>query len=223
VPAGLLACALLMVNNLRDIRTDTLVGKRTLAVLLGDARSRMGYALMLLVPFGIAALLAFFRPLALITVAALPLARIPIRSVRAGATGPALVKALGETGRLQLAFGIAFTIGLAIRLLRTQLESGFAAGGFAVGDGSDGPAGPVRLVSPLVRKWAVVRPRSRRSCRPGDVTGFAWSIGAWRLIGCSGMHPINHGAWIHHNRAAASCTPARRCYPVTGGLTSSTL
>jgi 1,4-dihydroxy-2-naphthoate polyprenyltransferase len=123
VPAGLLACALLMVNNLRDIRTDTLVGKRTLAVLLGDARSRIGYALMLLVPFGIAALLAFFRPLALITVATLPLARIPIRSVRAGASGPALVKALGETGRLQLAFGIAFTIGLAIRLLKTQWES----------------------------------------------------------------------------------------------------
>jgi 1,4-dihydroxy-2-naphthoate polyprenyltransferase len=116
VPAGLLACALLMVNNLRDIRTDTLAGKRTLAVLLGDARSRTGYALMLLVPFGIAVLLAFFRPLALITVAALPLARIPIRSVRAGASGPALIKALGETGRLQLAFGIAFTIGLAIRL-----------------------------------------------------------------------------------------------------------
>jgi 1,4-dihydroxy-2-naphthoate octaprenyltransferase len=116
VPAGLLACALLMVNNLRDIRTDTLAGKRTLAVLLGDARSRTGYALMLLVPFGIAVLLAFFRPLALISVAALPLARIPIRSVRAGASGPALIKALGETGRLQLAFGIAFTIGLAIRL-----------------------------------------------------------------------------------------------------------
>ena len=47
---------------------------------------------------------------------ALPLARMPISSVRAGATGPALIKALGQTGRLQLAFGIAFTIGLAIRL-----------------------------------------------------------------------------------------------------------
>jgi len=116
VPAGLLACALLMVNNLRDIRTDTVAGKRTLAVLLGDARSRMVYVLTLILPFGCAALLAFFRPLTLITLLALPLARIPIRSVRAGATGPALVKTLGQTGRLQLAFGIAFTIGLAIRL-----------------------------------------------------------------------------------------------------------
>ena len=48
VPAGLLACALLMVNNLRDIRTDTVAGKRTLAVMLGDARSRVAYVLTLL-------------------------------------------------------------------------------------------------------------------------------------------------------------------------------
>ena len=116
VPAGLLACALLMVNNLRDIGTDTVAGKRTLAVMLGDARSRAGYVLTLLVPFGVAALLAFFRPFTLLTALALPLARLPIRSVRAGASGPALIRALGQTGRLQLAFGIAFTIGLAIRL-----------------------------------------------------------------------------------------------------------
>ena len=115
-PAGLLACALLMVNNLRDIATDTLAGKRTLAVSLGDARSRLTYTLSLLLPFGFAALLAFFRPLTLITLLALPLARVPIRSVRAGASGPALIKALGETGRLQLAFGIAFTIGLAVHV-----------------------------------------------------------------------------------------------------------
>ena len=115
VPAGLLACALLMVNNLRDIGTDTVAGKRTLAVMLGDARSRQGYVLTLLVPFGVAALLAFFRPFTLLTLLALPLARLPIRSVRAGASGPALIRALGQTGRLQLAFGIAFTIGLAIR------------------------------------------------------------------------------------------------------------
>ena len=115
VPAGLLACALLMVNNLRDIRTDTVAGKRTLAVMLGDARSRVAYVLTLLVPFGVAALLAFFRPLTLIVALVLPLARPPVRAVRAGASGPALIKALGQTGRLQLAFGIVFTIGLAIR------------------------------------------------------------------------------------------------------------
>jgi 1,4-dihydroxy-2-naphthoate polyprenyltransferase len=116
VPAGLLACALLMVNNLRDIRSDMQAGKRTLAVMLGDARSRVAYVLTMFTPFGVAALLAFFRPLTLVTALVLPLARLPVKSVRAGATGPALIKALGQTGRLQLAFGIAFTIGLAIHL-----------------------------------------------------------------------------------------------------------
>ena len=116
VPAGLLACALLMVNNLRDIRTDTLAGKRTLAVRLGDARSRMAYVLMLLLPFCCAALIAFFRPFALLSAVTLPLARPEVRSVRAGASGPALIKVLGQTGRLQLAFGIAFAIGLAVHI-----------------------------------------------------------------------------------------------------------
>jgi 1,4-dihydroxy-2-naphthoate polyprenyltransferase len=116
VPAGLLACALLMVNNLRDIRSDTMAGKRTLAVLLGDPRSRLAYQVVLLLAFCVAALLAVWRPLTLITAVTLPLAWVPARSVRAGASGPALIKALGETGRLQLAFGIAFTIGLAVHV-----------------------------------------------------------------------------------------------------------
>src|ERR1700744_2819807 len=115
VPAGLLSCALLLVNNLRDIRSDSESGKRTLAVILGDARSRVAYVLVLLVPFGLAALLAFFRPLTLLTLLVLPLARVPVRSVRAGASGPALIRALGQTGQLQLLFGVALTIGLAIR------------------------------------------------------------------------------------------------------------
>jgi 1,4-dihydroxy-2-naphthoate octaprenyltransferase len=114
VPAGLLACALLIVNNLRDIPTDTQAGKRTLAVRLGDARTRTGYVVALLVPFLVVVGIAFFRPLVLITAATLPLARMPITSVRAGASGPALIRALGQTGRVQLAFGIAFAIGLAV-------------------------------------------------------------------------------------------------------------
>jgi 1,4-dihydroxy-2-naphthoate octaprenyltransferase len=116
VPAGLLACALLIVNNLRDINGDTLAGKRTLAVRLGDAHSRMAYVVTLLVPFLCAAAIAIYRPFTLLVVLAVPLALVPVRSVRAGATGPALIKVLGETGRVQLAFGLMFAIGLAIHV-----------------------------------------------------------------------------------------------------------
>ena len=115
VPAGLLSCALLMINNLRDIGSDAEVGKRTLAVRLGDARSRAVYIASLLVPFAVALALTPARPLAALTVLALPLAWGPIRTVRSGASGRALLSALGQTGRLQLAFGAALTIGLAVR------------------------------------------------------------------------------------------------------------
>ncbi len=116
VPAGLLACALLIVNNLRDIHGDTLSGKRTLAVRLGDARTRTAYLLTMLLPFCCAALIGIYRPVALLVLVAVPLALVPIRAVRAGASGPALIKALGQTGRVQMAFGIAFAIGLAVHV-----------------------------------------------------------------------------------------------------------
>ncbi len=115
VPVGLLACALLIVNNLRDIPTDEATGKRTLAVVLGDRRTRVLYSGCVLAPFAVAAAMAPVAPLALLAVAALPLAVIPVRQVLAAASGRGLIAVLGETGRLQLAFGLLLTAGLAVR------------------------------------------------------------------------------------------------------------
>jgi 1,4-dihydroxy-2-naphthoate polyprenyltransferase len=114
VPAGLLSCALLMINNLRDIASDESSGKRTLAVRIGDARARATYLAFLLVPFALAALIGIYRPFALLALIALPLAVPPVRAVRGGVSGPGLIATLGQTGRLQMAFGLIFTIGLAI-------------------------------------------------------------------------------------------------------------
>ena len=116
VPVGLLSCALLVINNLRDIPSDEVAGKRTLAVLIGDHRTRVLYGGCLLVPFGMLVVIAFARPLALLALTTLPLALPPLRAVRAGAQGPALIGALGQTGRLQLAFGLLLTIGLAVTI-----------------------------------------------------------------------------------------------------------
>jgi 1,4-dihydroxy-2-naphthoate octaprenyltransferase len=113
---GLLACALLVINNLRDIPTDSETGKRTLAVVLGDHRTRALYAGCIIVPFCVAVLLAPARPLSLLALAALPLALAPVRHVRDGATGRSLIVALGQTGRLELAYGALLTLGLAIKL-----------------------------------------------------------------------------------------------------------
>jgi 1,4-dihydroxy-2-naphthoate octaprenyltransferase len=116
VPIGLLACALLIINNLRDIPTDSQTGKRTLAVVLGDRRTRALYVGCIAVPFCVAIALAPVTPLTSLALLAVPFAVPPARHVLRGATGRGLIVALGQTGRLQLAFGALLTLGLAIRL-----------------------------------------------------------------------------------------------------------
>lgn len=114
VPAGLLSCALLVINNLRDLENDRAAGKRTLAVVLGDRRTRLLYTACVAVPFVIALALVAVRPFTALTVLAIPFAVAPIRLVRNGALGPALITGLQQTGRLQLVFGLLFTLGLAL-------------------------------------------------------------------------------------------------------------
>lgn len=115
VPVGLLATALLVVNNLRDIPSDTEAGKRTLAVKLGDLRTRWLYVLLLVGAFlclipvaGLAAIGATFAFIGI------PFARKPVERVLGGATGPDLIPVLGATGRVQMIFGALLTIGLAL-------------------------------------------------------------------------------------------------------------
>src|SRR5215510_8298209 len=110
IPVGLLACALLVINNLRDIPTDQASGKRTLAVKLGDRRTRLLFAWCGLAPFAVAVAVAVAAPLALATLVALPLAIAAVRNVTGGVSGRELVAVLGQTGRLQLAFGLLLTL-----------------------------------------------------------------------------------------------------------------
>ena len=111
---GSLACALLVINNLRDIPTDREVGKKTLAVRLGDQRTRWFYTVLIGAAFVLSVVAAAWQVPVLLGLVAIPLAVGPIRSVLRGASGAALIPVLGQTGKLQLAWGFLVTIGLAL-------------------------------------------------------------------------------------------------------------
>jgi 1,4-dihydroxy-2-naphthoate octaprenyltransferase len=111
---GCLATALLVVNNLRDIPSDTAAGKRTLAVKLGDGRTRVLYVVLIVLPFLIVPVVAGVggRPYGAAALFAIVLAQRPVLRVLQGATGADLVPVLGQTGRLQLVFGVLLAAGL---------------------------------------------------------------------------------------------------------------
>ncbi|MFI6498575.1 1,4-dihydroxy-2-naphthoate polyprenyltransferase [Nonomuraea typhae] len=114
VPIGLLSCSMLVVNNLRDVHTDGPAGKKTLAVVLGAERTRVLYAACLVVPFVAVLAMVTVSPWVALALLAAPLAIAPIRTVLGGAVGPALIRVLQATGKLQLAFGLLFSVGLAL-------------------------------------------------------------------------------------------------------------
>ncbi len=110
---GSLACALLVVNNLRDIPSDTLAGKRTLAVRLGDKGTRSLYKLLIMLAIAGIGISSSQRPWALIGLGGMLLARWPIKQIKSGVSGFGLVKTLGATARVQLVAGLLFALGLA--------------------------------------------------------------------------------------------------------------
>ncbi len=110
IPMGSLACAILAINNLRDRAQDQIVGKKTLAVRLGDSGARKLY-IALLISAHLFALLTL-QPAALLTLLAAPLTWKLTRGVASGVSGAELIPYLARTGKLQLVFAILFALGL---------------------------------------------------------------------------------------------------------------
>ena len=112
IGVGLLACALLVANNLRDIDSDRAAGKRTLAVLLGGPLTRRVYVLMVGAAFLAVVVVGLRHPWCLIALAAGLLAIMPVRQVLGGAKGPDLIGVLGATGLTEICYALLLAAGL---------------------------------------------------------------------------------------------------------------
>jgi 1,4-dihydroxy-2-naphthoate polyprenyltransferase len=115
---GTLACAILVANNLRDIRGDVQVGKRTLATRLGDARTRVLYVILLALSAVLIIVVGLLTTWwALLGLAGLILIIPAVRVVMSGGTGPALIGVLKATGLAELASSLGFAAGLFLSAL----------------------------------------------------------------------------------------------------------
>ncbi|MFM7772064.1 MAG: 1,4-dihydroxy-2-naphthoate polyprenyltransferase [Acidimicrobiaceae bacterium] len=114
VVVGCLACALLAVNNLRDIAGDQISNKKTLAVRIGESGARKFYISLFIVAGFAVILIALSYSAALIAMLGLALAVKPIKRVYAGATGANLIGVLVMTGRVQILVAISLSVGLLI-------------------------------------------------------------------------------------------------------------
>ena len=113
IPMGALACAILEINNIRDRPQDELVGKRTLAVRLGETKARQLFV-SLIVLAHVAAITTLI-PLALLTLLIAPMSFSISKLVLSGVSGKDLIPVLGRTGKLQLMFAIVFAVAVAIQ------------------------------------------------------------------------------------------------------------
>ncbi|CAN2224425.1 MenA 1,4-dihydroxy-2-naphthoate octaprenyltransferase [Candidatus Nanopelagicaceae bacterium] len=112
IPMGSLSCALLAINNLRDRVEDEKVGKKTLAVRIGDKGSRFYFIALILSAY----LFAFLsgQVWAVLTLLTLPISLPLMRKVLGGTTGGALIPLLALTGKLQILFALTFAVALSI-------------------------------------------------------------------------------------------------------------
>jgi 1,4-dihydroxy-2-naphthoate octaprenyltransferase len=114
VGVGAIASAILVANNLRDIPTDEVAGKRTLAVRLGDAGTRRLWLGLIVVSVLCCVAMVAFAPWALAGLLALPLAWPAARAITGGATGRDLVPALGATGLYEIGYAVLITVGVIV-------------------------------------------------------------------------------------------------------------
>ncbi|MBV9314293.1 MAG: 1,4-dihydroxy-2-naphthoate polyprenyltransferase [Pseudonocardia sp.] len=114
IGVGMLSASVLVANNLRDISTDAAVGKRSLAVILGDTGTRRLYVVLVLTPLALSVITAPDHPTMLLALLATPLAWSPVRAVLSGAVGRRLIGVLGGTGVFMLAWSVGTAIGLAL-------------------------------------------------------------------------------------------------------------
>ncbi len=112
VIVGSLACAILVINNVRDRAKDEVVGKRTLAVRLGDKNSRILYSFLVTAPYLLTA--GFGTPWTMLTLATLPLTISILKALWSGIQGVELIALLGKTGKLQMLFCLALSLALII-------------------------------------------------------------------------------------------------------------
>lgn len=108
---GLLACGILLANNIRDIETDRAAGKRTLAARIGARRARALFVGCVAGAFVAVGAIGVLEPTALIALAAVPLAVPPVRLVMTRSDPPSLVAALVGTARVQLVVAVLLTVG----------------------------------------------------------------------------------------------------------------
>ena len=109
---GFLACAILVINNVRDRAKDEVAGKLTLAVRLGDKRSRIIYTVLVIAPYLLTA--GFGTPWTLLTLLTLPMTISILKALWSGIQGVDLIALLGKTGKLQMLFSLALSLALII-------------------------------------------------------------------------------------------------------------
>jgi 1,4-dihydroxy-2-naphthoate octaprenyltransferase len=112
---GFLACAILVINNIRDRALDSEVGKKTLAVRIGDQKARILYSVLIVSPFILTA--GFGTPWTMLTLVTLPRAISILRTLWTGALGRTLVPLLAKTGEQQILFCLALSLALILQRL----------------------------------------------------------------------------------------------------------